>query len=676
MAKKTAPVEKPADEVARLTKEIRRHDVLYYVESRPEISDPEYDRLMARLKELEAAHPELASPDSPTQRVGGAPIEGFAKVAHALPMMSIDNTYNEQELRDWDATVRKLLEGKPCRYTVELKIDGVSMSLRYEKGRLAMAATRGDGRTGDDVTANIRTVRAIPNVLQAPDGIAIPPVLEARGEVLLGRKEFDRINREFVEAGEEAFKNPRNATSGTLHMKDPRVVAKRGLKFFAWGTGAIEGARFESHLEMLGLLRKLGIPTEPHTQVADTIDEVVRICDSWKERRRTLDYDTDGLVVKVDSNVQREALGATAKSPRWCRAYKFPPDQATTRLKNIRIQVGKTGALTPVAEFEGVQLAGTTVVNASLHNFEELARKDIRIGDLVVVEKAGEIIPQVVRSLAEKRTGSEKPYAAPTQCPECATPVVKDAEGVYVRCPNRDCPARVREKLRYFAARDCMDIDGMGPAMIDQLARASLVKSFGDMYRLTILKLLALDRVGQKSAENLLAGIEKSKTRDLSRLVAGVNIPNVGKSLAERLAEHFGTLDALAAADLEALKGVEDVGPIVAQSIYDFFRDTRNAAEIADLAACGLNTKSLRASSPAGGSTVLAGKTFVITGTLSQPRPHFEALVKVNGGKLSGSVSKKTDYLLAGEEAGSKLAKAEELGVKVLTEAEFLEMIK
>jgi DNA ligase (NAD+) len=660
-----------AEEIENLREQIRRHDYLYYVESRPEIGDVEYDRLMNRLRELEAAHPELVTADSPTQRVGTGLVEGFPKVRHTAPMLSIDNTYNEQELRDWDASIRKLLPAaEAIRYSIELKIDGVSMSLTYDKGLLTLGATRGDGETGDDVTANVRTIRAIPARLRTPEGGSIPERLAVRGEVYMPDAVFERINREFVEAGEEPFKNPRNSTSGTLHMKDPRIVAKRGLAFFAWGAGDGDDLGVKSHEQVLKLFRSLGVPVNPHTEFVDSVDAVLAACQKWRTQRKTLAYQTDGLVIKVDSLAQRDRLGATAKSPRWCRAYKFPPEQATTRLINVRVQVGKTGTLTPVAEFEPVQLAGTTVCNASLHNFDEMAAKDIRIGDTVVVEKAGEIIPQVVRMIPEKRTGAEKKFPAPTKCPECGAGVKKDEAGVYVRCTNRDCPARVKERLRYFAARDCMNIEGMGPALIEQLAGKGLVAKFGDIFRLTADKLLTLERMGKKSAENLLAAIEDSKKRDLSRLIAGLNILNVGSSLAEKLADHFGSLDKLMSAGKEELEQVEDVGPVVAESVASYFADPRNRAEVQDLVAAGVNTKAERRRAPAGKQT-LAGKTFVITGTLSKPRPEFEERIKSLGGKVSGSVSKKTDFLLCGDEAGSKLDKAKELGVKVLDEAAF-----
>jgi DNA ligase (NAD+) len=665
----------PAAEAEWLTREIRRHDALYYVESRPEITDAEYDALMRRLRDLEAAHPELLSPDSPTQRVGGAPIEGFAKVAHSAPMLSIDNTYSPDELREWDASLAKLLGKEPRRYSVELKIDGISLSVRYEKGRLALSATRGDGRVGDDVTANIRTVKAIPNVLHPKEGVPIPAVLEVRGEIYMTRKEFARLNADQSAAGDEPFKNPRNATGGTLHMKDPRIVAKRGLRFFAYAVGAAEGFDFPSHERMLAGLRDLGLPTNPHTEFADGIDKVLEICESWRTRRRELDYDTDGLVIKIDSPDQRRRLGNTAKSPRWCRAFKFPADQAETRLLDIRLSVGKSGVIAPTAFFEPVQLAGTTVTNAFLHNFEEIARKDIRIGDIVVVEKAGEIIPQVVGVRSERRTGGEKPFPVPTVCPECKTPLKKDAEFVALRCPNRDCPAIWREKLRHFAARHFMDIDGLGEAMVEQLVGAGLVKTYADLYRLTEGQLLKLERMGRKSAENLLAGIAESKGRDLNRLIAALNINEVGRSMAEKLADHFGDLDKLMSATKDDLLKVPDVGPVMADSIHDFFRDPRNIDAVKDLIAQGVNTKSLkpRPAAPAPGSagSAILGKTFVITGTLSRERSSFEEQIKSLGGKVSGSVSKKTDYVLAGEEAGSKLAKARELGVKVLSEDEF-----
>jgi DNA ligase (NAD+) len=663
----------PADEVAHLTREIRRHEYLYYVESRPEISDADFDKLMDRLKALELAHPELAHLDSPTQRVGGAPVEGFPKVTHAVPMMSIDKTTSAEELADWDATLRKSLEGAAVRYAVELKVDGVSLAVRFEKGRLVLAATRGNGTVGDDVTANVRTVRSIPNTLRDDAGVPVPAVLEARGEIFMSRSEFAKMNQAAVAAGEEPFANPRNATSGTLHLKDPRIVAKRPLRFYAYGVGAVEGAAFADHRQVLDALRTLGLPTNPHTWFCDTIQDVVAVIEEWRSRRADLDYETDGLVIKVVDLGQRGRLGNTSKAPRWCRAFKYPADKGVSILRNIRLAVGKTGIITPTAEFDPIPLAGTTVSNAYLHNFEEIARKDIRVGDHIEVEKKGEIIPQVNRSFAERRTGDEKPFPVPTACPECGTDLRKDEDKVALRCPNRDCPAIWREKLKWFATRTCMDIDGMGEAMVEQLAGAGLVKTYADVYRLDLQRLLGakLEGMGRRKAENLLAGIAESKGRDLSRLIAALNIPDVGKTMSEKLAEHFGTLDALTAATAEDLQKIEDVGPVAADNIVEYFRDARNRAAVGDLVAQGVNTRSLKARPVIKEGSPVAGKTFVITGTLSKERSAFEELIRSLGGKVGSSVSKKTDFLLAGEDAGSKLAKAKELGVRVIGEAEF-----
>lgn len=669
----------PADVARRhmaLKSEIERHNRLYYVEARPEITDIEFDALLRELESLEEAHPELQSADSPTQRVGGAPLSGFETVLHRVPMLSIGNTYSPEELREFDGRVRKGLENDKPSYVVELKIDGVAMTLRYEDGVLARAATRGDGERGDNVTENVRTIRSVPLRLNGET----PPVLEVRGEVYMCTSELERLNRERTAAGEEPYRNPRNTTAGTLKQLDPKQVAKRRLNIFVYDIVPGDGVEPKSHAETLALLKRLGFPVEPHHEKCDSIDEVIYVCNQWQTKRHSLDYETDGMVIKVDSVAQRARLGTTAKSPRWAIAYKFPAEVAQTILARIRVQVGKSGALTPVAEFEPpVKLAGTIVKRASLYNFEDLAKKDLREGDTVEVQKAGEIIPQVLRMIPEKRPSGAKPFLAegetPT-CPSCHSHAHKDPDGVFWRCLNAACPAQLQERLQHFASRRAMDIDGMGPALIEQLVSKGLVNDPADLYALTIEKLQDLERMGEKSATNIVAAIEASKTRPLSRLLHALGIRHVGETTAEILAQHYGTLDRLLAAQPEELPELNEIGEVVGASVFEFLHDARNAELLERLRAAGVNLEETGAAAgPV--STVLAGKTFVVTGSLENyTRDGIHALIKQHGGKVSSSVSKKTDYLVAGAEAGSKLEKAQSLGVAVLDEAGFAKLLE
>lgn len=671
---------RPPDEVsshedaARRVEELRRliryHDRKYYVEHSPEISDAEYDALYAELLELERLHPDLVSPDSPTQRVGSELDGEFPTVEHRVPMLSLDNTYSEGELREFDARLCRFLGVQSIEYYVELKIDGVAVSLTYEGGRLARGLTRGDGRVGEDITGNLRTLRSIPLVLEGGD---VPRFIEVRGEVYLPRAEFARLNAEAEEKGERTFANPRNAAAGTLKHKDPKVVASRRLEFLAYSVGHSEGLDVSTQAELVERLRGLGFPTLKDGKVCRDIGEVVEFCESWRERRRKLAFDTDGMVVKVNSLAQQRELGTTAKAPRWMIAYKFPPEQAETTVLDIRVQVGKTGVLTPVANLEPVHLAGTTVKSASLHNQDEIDRKDVRIGDRVLIEKAGEIIPQVVKVLVEKRTGRERPFRMPSHCPVCHTEVERRPGEVAVRCPNVDCPGRNRAAILYFASRDCMDIEGLGEAVLDQLLAKGLVRDAADLYSLKASDIAELERQGPKSAENLVKAIEASKGRDLSRLVAAVHIEHVGTRVAELLAEHFGSLEKLMSATEEDIQEIEGLGPVIARSVVEFFRDERNRKLLARLKAAGVNTKSLKRRKAAG---ALAGKTVVVTGTLEGfTRQQIEELIREEGGKPASSVSKKTDFVLAGDSPGSKLAKARELGVRVVDLDEFLRMI-
>jgi DNA ligase (NAD+) len=662
-----------ARRVAELRDLINYHNRRYYVDAAPEITDLEFDRLLQELIDLEKAHPELVTPDSPTQRVGGEPIEGFEQVRHAVPMLSIDNTYSEAELREFDSRVRKLLRGEEPQYVVEQKIDGVSVSLTYERGALTRGATRGDGAVGDNITHNVRTVRDVPLRLQE-DGHPVPGVLEVRGEVYMTNAELSRLNKIQQERGERLFANPRNASAGTLKLLDPQLTAERRLRFFAHGEGRLDGLDVTNHVEFLARVRSWGIPVVPHSDALAGIGEVLAYCERHLEERHALDYETDGLVVKVNDFAQRERLGATSKAPRWVIAYKVELWQASTTVKEITVQVGKTGVLTPVAELETVNIAGTRVSRVSLHNADEIARKDVRIGDTVVVEKAGKIIPHVVRVELEKRTGKERAYHFPTKCPACGGAVVKDEGGVYVRCVNPSCPAQLKERLRFFAHRGAMDIEGLGPAIIDQLVDQGLVRSLPDVYALTLEQLVDLERMGQKSAQNLRDGIAASKDRGLARVLTGLGIRHVGERNARLLAEQFGSIDALLAASEEELARIPGIGPVVAASVYQFAHSDVGRKTVEQLRAAGVK---LTADKPrAARAGRLAGKTVVVTGTLARfKREEVEALIRRHGGTATGSVSKKTDLVVAGEKAGSKLDKAKQLGIPVVTEEEFVKLI-
>jgi len=662
------------ERVRELRRKIRHHNHLYYVENQPEISDREFDALMGELQRLEGEHPELVTPDSPTQRVGGEPTEGFPQVRHQVPMLSIDNTYSFDELRDFDARIARWLEGEAHRYVVEPKIDGVGVSLRYEDGMLVRGATRGDGRVGDDITANLKTVRGVPLRLRRPRRAGVPTVLEARGEVFMPASEFRRLNAQREETGEAQFANPRNAAAGSLKLLDPRIVSQRRLTIYFYAVGVLEGWAPGFHSEVLEGLKGLGLRVNPEIKVCPDVDEVVQFCRQFEGRRQGLDYNVDGVVVKIDDLAQQERLGRTAKAPRWCVAYKYAPEAATTRLLNITVQVGKTGTLTPVAELEPVFLSGTTVKRATLHNADEVERKDIRVGDTVRVEKAGEIIPQVLEVLKEGRTGKEKPFRMPKKCPVCGGPVVRLPDEVYHRCTNVECPAQIKERLRYYAHRNTMDIDGLGPAIIEQLVEEGLVKDFGDLYDLTLDDLVGLERMAEKSAENLLLAIEESKRRPLARLIAALAILHVGTTAADLLARQFGSLDALAGASEEDLQAVEGVGPVMARSVSTFFRNPQNQKVIEKLKKAGVNMEAERREAPVG--LDLGGLTFVITGTLQTlSRREAEEAIRARGGKASSSVSRKTDYVVAGENPGSKLDKAHSLGVKTIDETEFRKLL-
>jgi len=599
--------------IEQLRHEIRRHDYLYYVLNQPQISDRQYDKLFAELKVLEQEHPELITPDSPTQRVSERPLEGFATVRHKVPMLSMDNTYNADELRAFDDRVYKQLGSRDYDYVIELKIDGLAISLRYEDGRLITAATRGDGEVGDDVTANVRTIRAIPLVLI--DGHDIPAVLEVRGEVYMPTKSFVQLNKQRAEAGEPVFANPRNAAAGSLKLLDARITAQRNLSFFAYAVGEVSKSLAENHYQTLQKFKNLGLPVNPHIKRAKDVDEALDICLSWSQKRLELDYKIDGMVIKVNRFDQRDILGATGRAPRWCISYKFPAERAQTVIESIDVQVGKSGILTPVANLTPVQLSGTTVKRASLHNFDELRRLDARCGDTVLIEKAGEIIPQVIEVKKDLRPEGAATFKIPKKCPICGSEVVKDEEGVYIRCINPDCMGQLKERLRYFAGRDQMDIEHLGTSLIEQLVETGLVKNFADLYKLQKSQLAALERMAEKSAANVIEAIEKSKSRPLWRLVAALGIRHIGGQSAQILAEHFGSLEALRNADKEALETIDQIGPSMAESVYEYFRNQQNRAVIDELLAAGVKTERPKKVKVTG---KLAGKTVVVTGALEK----------------------------------------------------------
>lgn len=672
-----APDAVARDEVERLSAEIRRHDALYYLQGAPEISDRDYDRLMRRLGELEANHPELLSIDSPTQKVGGAPIDGFVTVDHRVPMLSIENAFSEAELAEFGNRVVKLIGPDPVEWVIEYKVDGVALSLIYEQGHLVRAVTRGDGRRGDDVTHNARTMRGVPLQLIGP----VPDVLEVRGEAYIGNRDFAQLQAEMTAEGEEPLKNSRNATAGAIKLLDPKLCAKRKLRFFAHSVGSLEGASYATHWEFLQAIHRMGIPSVQHTSLQPDFAAAIAQTQPLMEQLHELDFEVDGIVIKVNNLNVRDQLGMTSKSPRWVIAYKWEKYEAETRVDEILISVGKTGTLTPVASLKPVEIAGTTVSRASLHNRDEIERLGVQIGDWIIVEKAGKIIPHVVRVEQHKRDGSQLPFDFPTHCPECQTAVVKEEDGVYIRCPNPACPAQLREGLRYFASRAAMDIEGLGIKLIEQLTEKGFLTSFADIYRLKARRdeLLNLERFGEKSIENLIAGVEASKTQPLWRLLTALNLRHVGTRTAQQLAERFGTMEIVAGQTEEQLSQVDEVGPVIAKSVAAFFASDYGRQIISELRALGLNMGDAAAAAAVAAERAagrLIGKTLVVTGTLTRfKRDEIVELIRKQGGKSAGSVSKKTDYVVAGTDAGSKLAKAEELGVAVLTEDQFLELI-
>jgi DNA ligase (NAD+) len=724
----------PQQRIKKLRDEINHHNALYYQEARPEISDREFDKLLQELIDLERDNPDLITPDSPTQRVGGDVQTELKPVRHAVPMMSIDNTYSEDEVRAFHDRVRKALAGgEEPAYVLEPKIDGTSISLRYENGHLMLAATRGRGNVGDDVTVNARTIKAIPLSL-TKDGakVAPPPIVEVRGEVYMDNEDFQRVNKEIVAEGEEPYANARNLTSGTLRRLDPKIVAKRRLRFLAHGLGQVDPLPVETYWEWTQLLRKWGLPLPKEVWRVETIDEAIKCIHEFEKQRPKLPYMTDGMVMKVDSFAQRDRLGATSKAPRWVIAYKYETEQQPTVLKDVEWQVGRTGQLTPVGKLEPVFISGVTVSNVTLHNIDQIQRLDLHLGDTIVIERSGEVIPYVVEVQKEKRPKGAKKVDAPKKCPECATPLEREAlpeeravyrcvntecdafferkkvkrdklppacpkcgepvelldAGIDIICPNESCPGRMKEQIRYFCGRSQMDIEGLGDVLVDQLCDRKLVRTFADLYRLTADDIANLGSeveqggkvvkrtVGEKVANKVIANIENSRTQGLDRLLSALGIHHVGNRIAYILASHFGSLDALGAATQEELSSVNEIGEVIAESVYSFFHGKTGGELIADLKKVGLDPKMAKPAASATGSLPLAGKTIVVTGTMvKMDRNEIEALILKLGGKASGSVSKKTAYVVAGDKAGSKLDKAKELGIEVITEDEFLKRV-
>lgn len=660
-------------EAETLRKQIRSHDRKYYVDAAPDITDLEYDRLLSRLRDIESKHPELITPDSPTQRIGDEVSGDLAQVEHRVPMLSIENTYSLDELRTFLERAQKNLDAQPVQWVLELKIDGVAATLIYASGLLTRAVTRGNGKVGDDITHTIRTIADIPLKLSGD----APELLEVRGEVYMTNRDLADLNLKRAEAGQPAFANTRNVTAGTIRLQDPKIAAERRMRFFCHGVGFCEGIKATGHWEFLDELRQFGLPVTPHVYLFQSAAEVLNQIDAIQAQLHELDFEVDGLVLKVNAFAQRDSLGTTSKYPRWVVAYKIEKYEAITRLNEIRVQVGKTGAITPVAELEPVELAGTTVSRASLHNAEEIERKDVRVGDWVVVEKAGKIIPHIVRVELHRRQADAPAYVFPTHCPECHTLLSKDEGGVYIRCSNPQCPEKLRQQLKYFAGRDAMDIDGLGEKIVDLLVQAGLVQDFASLYHLTREQLLTLEGFGERKAAKLLAGIADSRDRGLARVLSGISIRHVGTGSSARLAREFGTLDALLAATAEELADVEDIGEIIAESVFGFLHSETGRAQLERLREAGLKLdepKLATADSP--DDLLLSGKTVVVTGTLSKyKRDEIKGLITELGGKCSSSISKKTDFLVAGQKAGSKLTKAESLGVRVLTEDEFETLI-
>ncbi len=675
--------QKRLEELRRL---IEHHNYLYYVLDQPEISDAEYDALMRELLQLEEQFPDLRTPDSPSMRVGAPPLEAFATHTHRQPMLSLDNAFGAEELRAFDQRIKRFLGmplDQPIEYVAELKIDGLAISLTYVDGVFVTGATRGDGIQGEDVTQNLRTIHAVPLRLRQPvsaptslfdePAVPIPSFVEVRGEVYLTHDEFRRINEEREQTGEPTFANPRNAAAGSVRQLDPRITAKRRLSLFAYGIGAVEGASFETHWQILQTLKAWGFPVNPHARICSGIEDVVAFCEQWTARRGELNYDVDGVVVKVNSVLMQQDLGYVQRSPRWAIAYKFPAQQARTRVLDVRWQVGRTGALTPVAVMEPVEVGGVTVSRATLHNEDEIARKGVMIGDVVVIQRAGDVIPEVVSVVEEERDGDEQPIVRPQTCPECGAPVEKPEGEAVARCVNLACPAQIVERIRHFTSRNAMNIEGFGDKWVQRLFEEGIIHDPADLYYLKKEDLLPLERMGEKLAENLLNSVERSKQVPLSRFIYALGIRQVGERAAQLLAEYLGSLEALMNATEEQLLQIPEIGPATAREIVEFFRREGNRRVIQKMLDAGVTPVAERQKR----SDAFAGLTFVFTGALQRfTREEAEALVRELGGKASGSVSRQTSYVVVGESPGSKYQRALQLGVPVLSEEEFLKMVE
>jgi DNA ligase (NAD+) len=661
-----------AQRVTELREQIHRHDYLYHVEARPEIADAEYDALVRELRDLEARYPDLVTPESPTQRVSGQPVDAFQPVTHRAAMLSLDNATTADQLREFEARILRALPGAAPAFVCEPKIDGLGVALLYKHGRFLRAATRGDGRVGEDITQNLRTVRSVPMVLRPP--LAAAPVLEVRCEVFMPRAEFDRLNRGLEDAGEPTFANPRNAAAGAVRQKDPAITARRPLDMFLYHVSHAAGVELASHWQALAALRTSGFKTNPRAERCKTLDAVLAYCERLEETRDALGYDADGVVVKVDAIEQQRRLGSTTHHPRWAIAFKFAARQATTVVQAIEVQVGKTGILTPVAKLAPVGLAGVTIRNVSLHNEDEVRRKDVRVGDTVLVERAGDVIPYVVQVVLARRPPGAPEFRFPGRCPACDGVTFRPAGEAYWRCMNTACPAQLKERLRHFGSRRAMDIEHLGEAVVDQLVDRGLVKDFADLYHLTVDQVAELDRLAERSAGNLVEAIAGSRGRGLARLLNALGIRLVGERVAQLLARHFGSMARLAAAPVEALGEVHGVGPEIARSVVAFFGDATNRRVIDRLETAGVKMTEDRAAAAAG---PLAGKTVVVTGTLAAlSRDEATDLIRQQGGRVTASVSRKTDYVVAGDAPGSKADDARRLKVKVLDEAAFLALVK
>jgi len=663
-----------AKEIEKLRAEIRRHEDLYYVYDNPEIPDREFDELIEQLQKLEAAHPELVTPDSPTQRVGGRPVEGFPEVVHRRPMLSLDNSYNIDELRAFDDRCRRLADGRPISYVAELKIDGLSIALHYQREVLVRGVTRGDGRIGEDVTQNARTIRSVPLRLR-PGAKKVADEFEVRGEVFIPREVFERTNAEREEQGEPRFANPRNAAAGAIRQLDPRLVAARKLDMFAYDMITGDRKPFATHWEAMEWMEKAGFRVNPNRALCKSIEQVIEFANAQEAERDNLSYEIDGLVVKVNSTALQEEFGSTQKAPRWAIAYKYPARQASTKVLSISVQVGRTGALTPVANLEPVFLAGTTVARATLHNEDEIKRLGVKIGDWVLIEKSGEIIPKVLSVLTSKRTGAEKSFRWPKKCPVCGGDISRPEGEVVSRCIAANCPAQLKGTLLHFASRRAMRIEGLGWALVDQLVEKEMVKDVGDLYQLKLEEVASLPRMAEKSAANLLGQIAASKTRSLENLIYALGIRHVGERTAGILARQFGSLERLSQASVDELDDIPEIGLTVAESVRDWFDDAGNLELCDRLASAGVRTETERVKTGAADERFV-GKQFVLTGRLEKlTRDEARDRIEAKGGRVMSSVSKKTDYVIAGAEAGSKLDKATALGVTVIDEAAFMKML-